>query len=284
MDEYRRANRAVWDEWTSINAGSELYNLATFKAGRCSLKAIELEELGDVSGKRLLHLQCHFGMDTLSWGRRGALVTGIDFSPQAIDLARSLSRELDLPARFVCCDLYDLPQQLDPAEKFDIVFTSYGVLTWLSDRRRWAQIAASYLRPGGVFYIAEFHPFAMVLSDDAPVIQYPYFDEGVVAWPVKGSYADTEAETVNRVTYEWPYPLGEVVSALIAAGLRIEFLHEWPFACYRMFPYLVEGADGLYRLPPGHPSLPLEFSIKAISGQMTAFTDGTILTPGCPAF
>jgi SAM-dependent methyltransferase len=266
MDEHLRANRAVWDEWTGINASSDFYNLATFKAGRCSLKTLELEELGDVRGKRLLHLQCHFGMDTLSWSRLGALVTGVDFSPRAVELAQSLSRELDLPARFVCCNLYDLPQQLDPAEKFDIVFTSYGALTWLPDRRRWAQIAASYLRPGGVFYIAEFHPFSMVFNEETatPVVKYPYFDEGMMAFPVQGSYADPSAETVNKTTYEWNYPLGEVVSELIAAGLQIEFLHEWPFACYPMFPYLVEGPDGLFRMPPGQLSLPLEFSIRAV--------------------
>ena len=173
MDDHRRANRAVWDEWTGINASSDMYNLETFKAGRCSLKALELEELGEVQGKRLLHLQCHFGMDTLSWARRGARVTGVDFSPRAVDLAQALSRELDLPARFVCCDLYELPQQLDPAEKFDIVFTSYGALTWLSDRQRWAQIAASYVRTGGVFYIAEFHPFAMVFTVARLIIPIP---------------------------------------------------------------------------------------------------------------
>jgi SAM-dependent methyltransferase len=139
------------------------------------------------------------------------------------------------------------------------------VLTWLPDRARWAQIVARYLRPGGIFYIAEFHPFAMVLNDGAaqPELHYPYFDEGPIACEVHGSYADTTAETKTKVSYEWSYPLGDVVSSLIEAGLRIQFLHEWPYACYQMFSFLVQGADGLWRLPEGMKSLPLQFSIRA---------------------
>ncbi len=264
MDNYLQANQSLWDEWTRINAGSKMYDLEGFKAGRCSLKKLELDEVGEVSGKRLLHLQCHFGMDTLSWARRGAQVTGVDFSPEAVRLAQSLSQELGIPARFLCCNLYDLPGLLD--EQFDVVFTSYGVLTWLPDRRRWAQIAARYVRPGGIFYIAEAHPCAMVFDDEGsePRLRYPYFDDGPIACEVKGSYADPTAQTHSRVSYEWAYPLGEVVSYLVEAGLRVQFLHEWPFACYQMFPFLAKGEDGLYRLPPGLPSLPLQFSLRAI--------------------
>ncbi len=262
MDDYLHANQSLWDEWARINAGSKMYNLEGFKAGRSSLKKLELDEVGEVSGKRLLHLQCHFGMDTLSWARLGAEVTGVDFSSEAVRLAKALSQELGIPARFLCCNLYELPNLLD--EQFDVVFTSYGVLSWLPDRRRWAEIAARYLRPGGIFYIAEFHPFALTLADDEPVLHDPYFNEGVVEWPVQGSYADTSAETHNRVSYEWNYPLGEVVSCLVEAGLRIQFLHEWPFACYQMYPYLVQSEDGLYRLPANVPSLPLQFSLRAV--------------------
>ncbi len=261
MDNFLKSNQSLWDEWTRINAGSRMYDVAGFKAGRSTLKKLELEEVGPVAGKRLLHLQCHFGMDTLSWARLGAEVTGVDFSPEAVGLATALSQELGIPARFLCCNLYDLPGLLD--EQFDVVFTSYGVLSWLPDRRRWAEIAARYLRPGGIFYIAEFHPFALTLSEEEPVLHDPYFNEGVVEWPVQGSYADPSAETRSRVSYEWNYPLGEVVSCLVDAGLRIQFLHEWPYVCYQMFPYLVKGEDGFYHLPPGVPILPLQFSIRA---------------------
>lgn len=263
MDEYLQSNRTLWDEWVKINSNSRLYDLDSFKAGRSSLKALELEEVGDVQGKSLLHLQCHFGMDSLSWARRGARVTGVDFSAQGARLAQALSQELAIPARFICSNLYALPEQLD--EQFDVVFTSYGVLTWLPDRRRWAQTVARYVKPGGIFYIAEFHPFAMVLSDTAasPLIEYPYFNDGVITSAVHGSYADPSAETKSKLSFEWAYPLGEVVSELIAAGLRIQFLHEWPYACYQMFPFLVQGRDGLWRLPPDMKSLPLQFSLRA---------------------
>ncbi len=143
MDEYLKKNKELWNELTAIHAGSEFYDVDGFKRGKCSLSSIELEELGDVSGKSLLHLQCHFGLDTLSWARLGARVTGVDFSDKAIDLARSLSRDLKIEADFVQSDIYDLPDNLDG--EFDIVFTSGGVLPWLPDLKRWAEIITHFL-------------------------------------------------------------------------------------------------------------------------------------------
>jgi SAM-dependent methyltransferase len=263
MDEYRNANRVLWDEWVKINARSEMYALDQFKAGRSSLHQLELSELGEVRGKSLLHLQCHFGLDTLSWARLGAQVTGADFSPEGVALASALSQELNIPARFVCSDLYDLPQHL--AGQFDIVYTSYGVLTWLPDLRGWAQVAAHFLKPGGVFYIAEFHPFAMVYQDDAPELRigYPYFSSEVIACEVAGSYADRTAEMRQKVSYEWAYPLGEVVTSLIEAGLQLEFLHEFPYTVYNMFPFLEKGEDGNWYLPGKAQTIPLMFSMRA---------------------
>jgi 2-polyprenyl-3-methyl-5-hydroxy-6-metoxy-1,4-benzoquinol methylase len=141
MDEYRRANLALWNEWTQIHAQGNTYGIEDFKAGKKQLHSLELAEVGPVAGKSLLHLQCHFGLDTLSWARLGAQVTGIDFSNEAIDLARTLSRECSVPANFICCDLYDLPNHLDGA--FDIVYTSYGVLTWLPNITTWAQLVST---------------------------------------------------------------------------------------------------------------------------------------------
>jgi ubiquinone/menaquinone biosynthesis C-methylase UbiE len=263
LDEYRRANQGLWDEWTRINAASHLYDLQNFKTGRSSLHALEVAEVGDVQAKTLLHLQCHFGMDTLSWARRGAQVTGIDFSTEAMGLARSLAQELNLPARFIQSDLYDLPQHLN--ETFDLVFTSYGVLTWLNDIPRWAQIAASFVKPGGIFYIAEFHPTAYMFSDEKDdwVLETCYFNDGVTAWPVAGSYADPSAVVQTKTYYEWNYPLGTVVSSLIDAGLVVEFLHEFDYSTYPQFKFLVPGDDGLYRPPAGMPRLPLIFSLRA---------------------
>jgi SAM-dependent methyltransferase len=265
-DELMSSNRAMWDEWAVVNANSAMYNLAGFKAGASSQHFPDLDEVGEVRGKTLLHLQCHFGKDSLSWVRRGARVTGMDFSPQAIELACALSAELNLPARFVCCNLYDLPHHLDPAaEQFDVVYTSYGVLTWLPDLRRWAQIAASYVRPGGMFYIAEFHPLANIFSETAfpPQVEFTYFNEGAVEWPVEGSYADRTAQVQARISYEWNYPLGEVVTNLVEAGLQIEFLHEWDFCSYQHLPFLERSPDGRWRLPAGSPRLPLTFSLRA---------------------
>ncbi len=264
MDEYRAANQRLWDEYALINSRSEMYDLPGFLQGRRGLHDLEIEELGPVQGKTLLHLQCHFGMDSLSWARLGAQVTAVDFSAEAIRLARELSQKVNVPARFIQSDIYALPQVLE--EQFDIVFTSYGVLTWLSDLRGWARLVSRYLKPGGTFYIAEFHPAAMLFDDmgSAPQLKYPYWSDGPIACEVQGSYADPQAETREKRSYEWAYPLGDVVSLLIDAGLRIEFLHEQPYTVYQMFPFLVEGADGLYRTPPGMPLLPLQFSLKAV--------------------
>src|SRR5512139_2419139 len=157
MNEYQQANLALWNEWAEINVKSREYDVAGFLAGKSSLKSIELEELGEVAGKTLLHLQCHFGLDTLSWARRGAAVTGVDFSDKAVGLAQALAREAGLEARFICSDLYALPEVL--SGQFDIVYTSYGVLCWLRDLEQWAELIAHFLKPGGVFYIADFHPF-----------------------------------------------------------------------------------------------------------------------------
>ncbi len=170
MDSYTQANRALWNAWTLLHEKSEEYDVPGFRAGRCALKPIELAEVGDVAGKTLLHLQCHFGLDTLSWARRGARVTGVDFSDEAIRLARSLSSELAIPAEFIRSDIYELDRVLD--REFDIVFTSYGVLVWLSDIRLWGRTVARFLKPGGIFYIAELHPITMIFDNMEPVTEY----------------------------------------------------------------------------------------------------------------
>jgi ubiquinone/menaquinone biosynthesis C-methylase UbiE len=264
MDECRRANLNLWNEWTQIHAQGDTYGLQSFKAGRNELHPLEISELGPVAGKSLLHLQCHFGLDTLSWARRGALVTGIDFSDQAIDLARSISAECSIPASFICCDLYDLPNHLD--KTFDIVFTSYGVLTWLSDLTTWAQLAARYLKPGGIFYIAEFHPASDIFDENADKLQiaYPYFNPNVEAYPVQGSYADREAVVRQAVEYGWTHPLGEVITSLIQAGLSLEFVHEFPFNIYQGLALLEQAEDGYWYLPGKAQTIPLLYSIRAV--------------------
>ncbi|MBI3159705.1 MAG: methyltransferase domain-containing protein [Chloroflexi bacterium] len=264
IDSYRRTNQTLWDAYTDIHKDSESYDLAAFKAGQTTLYRVELEELApEVAGKTMLHLQCHFGRDSMMWARLGAQVTGVDFSPKAIALARELNAELGLDCRFVEANVVDMDGVLD--EQFDIVFTSYGVLTWLDDLSAWARTVAHYLKPGGVFYIVEFHPIGMMLDEtrDDFGFNFPYFQSPQpLRFVNEGSYAAAFKEGETRAAYEWPHPMSEIVSALGAAGLRIEHLHEFDFSIYPMVPWL-EGAGEEWRIPAGWPQLPLMFSIRA---------------------
>jgi SAM-dependent methyltransferase len=264
MDKCRKANQKMWDQFVGVNARSELYELSQFKKGKNKLNSLERTEVGSVRGKSLLHLQCHFGMDTLSWAMLGARVTGVDFSKQGIDLARQLSTELKIPGRFIQSDVYDLPQHLN--EEFDIVFASCGVICWLSDLNSWSQIVHRFLKPGGFFYIAEFHPFAQVFENEPPVsdlqVHYSYFKKGVMKFPVDGSYASDE-KIEPLLDYEWMHPMADVINSLLKTGLQIEFLHEHSYTCFRAFPFLKRSRDGYWRLPKGMPEVPLTFSLKA---------------------
>ncbi|MGB8656941.1 MAG: class I SAM-dependent methyltransferase [Candidatus Zixiibacteriota bacterium] len=265
MDKYLKTNLDLWNEWTPIHEKSEFYDVEGFKAGRCTLHSTELKELGDVSGKSLLHLQCHFGMDTMSWARLGAKVTGVDFSDRAIALAKSLSQELSIEANFICSNIQDLPEVLKG--EFDIVFTSYGVLPWLPDINRWAKVIAHFLKLGGVFYIIEGHPFTSVFENESYTkdfkLQHSYFySPHPTKYEPEGSYADRKAEVVNP-SYEWTHSLSDIINALIVVGLRIEFLHEFPFCHYDVFPFLGQGKDKKWRLKGNKEIVPLMFSLKA---------------------
>ena len=269
MDEALRRNRELWDAWTRIHLGSEFYDVASFRNGERPIRIADYErdEVGGVEGRTLLHLQCHFGLDTLSWARLGATVTGIDFSDEAVAAARALAAELRIPATFVQSDLYALPDVLD--QQFDIVYTSCGVLGWLPDIGGWGRVAAQFVRPGGFLYITEVHPVTQVFADEGVEpgelhLAYPYWShDEPLRFEVKGSYADREASTEGLVEYGWDHSLGEIVSSLADAGLRLDFLHEFDFVRWPV-PFLVEGDDGRYRLPEGSKgSLPLFFSLKA---------------------
>jgi SAM-dependent methyltransferase len=268
VNEYLENNRSLWDGWTRLHERSEFYDLDSFKAGRSSLKPLEIEEVGDVRGRSLLHLQCHFGQDTLSWARRGAQVTGADFSGEAVRLARALAVELGIPARFVRSNVYDLPQALG-GERFDIVFTSYGVLAWLPDLDRWAEVIAHLLKPGGFFYIVEFHPLFEMLDDAGGRFSYPYFPAPrPLALRAVGSYAAREATDFEHDEYNWPHPLSEVINAVLGAGLRLEYVHEfdyvWHAAAYAHVDEFEPG-KGRVRGPMG--LLPHMFSLRARRGE-----------------
>lgn len=267
MDRYRAANLELWDELTEIHVSSPYYDVERFKASHePRLDAFEIEELGDVSGKTLLHLQCHFGLDTLSWARLGATVTGVDFSPKAISAATELAREVGIDARFILSELYALPEVLD--ERFDIVYTSNGVLGWLPDIDAWGGIVDRFLRPGGTFYITEFHPVMWAFDDSPGVtelrVKYDYFPKGTPdEFPVDGDYADPEAEVKTRTHFAWFFSLASVVTALTSRGLHIEFLHEFDHCASKVFPFM-DVRDGRFFLPERiEGEIPLSFSIRA---------------------
>ena len=262
MDDYLQANQQLWNEWTTLHEQSPRYKVAEFKAGASTLRPVERAELTEVAGKTLLHLQCHFGLDTLSWARAGAIVTGVDLSDRSIALARSLSAELNIPATFVCADLLDLPNAL--SGQFDIVFTSYGVLNWLNDLKGWAAIIAHFLKPGGIFYMAEFHPFSRVFDTDSPELKVTnpyYFSAEPFHFEQQGSYAAAGDAMFHG--YNWNHSLSEIFNALISAGLQIEFFNEFSFTFRERIAGMVQGEDGLWRLTQQHGMVPLLFSLQA---------------------
>jgi SAM-dependent methyltransferase len=262
-DEYLEANRANWDERVLIHAWGKFYDVASFKAGQERLQPFEISEVGDVSGKDLVHLQCHFGIDTLSWARRGAQVTGLDFSAPAVEQASKLAAELGLEADFVQSDVYEAVEALG-GRTFDVIYTGRGALNWLPNVGRWAGVAAALVCPGGFLYLCEFHPITEVFGDDDLTVEHDYFQgESPQVWDEPGTYADLEAETVHNTTYEWNHALGDVVSALVEAGLVLEFLHEHDYTLFPRWPFLEKSGFDTYRLPEGVPRLPLMYSLRA---------------------
>jgi SAM-dependent methyltransferase len=271
MDEYLKTNQETWDTWTRYHLGSKFYDIEGFKAGTTTLDPIVLAGPGDVTGKSLLHLQCHFGLDTLKWARRGAIVTGINFSEEGIKAARALAAKVGIPANFIQCNLYDLPQHL--TGQFDVVFTSHGVLAWLPDLERWAQVIAHFLKPGGIFYIVEAHPVALLFDENREDrefrLLYPYF-QGTEPLRIEenGCYAVPEA-SIRSVTYVWIHPLSEIIGSLLRAGLRITAFEEYPFVAWAVFPWLERGPERYWQLPDGRKSIPLMFSLKATKDDPT---------------
>jgi SAM-dependent methyltransferase len=267
---WRAANRAHWNEKVAVHLGPRGYDLTSLRAGRGRFNIIEEAELWPVDGRHVLHLQCHFGSDSLKLAQRGATVVGLDFSAAAIDAARRLASELGLAdrARFVQADLYDAPAAIPEAAAFDMVFVTWGAICWLPDIRRWAEIVARFLKPGGSLYLADAHPSAMVFDDAAalpdgrPGFFAPYFSSAPVVMEEAHDYIDETATVRNATTYTWIHPLGDIVSGLLAAGMTLDWLHEHDAVTWRMFGVLVHGADRLWRWPD-KPWLPLAFSLKA---------------------
>jgi SAM-dependent methyltransferase len=260
---YFEVNKETWNQKVGIHIKSEFYDVASFLKGKTSLNPIELNEVGNVEGKKLLHLQCHFGQDTLSWSRLGAKCTGIDISNEGIIAAQKLNATLGLNATFIESNVYDVPQKVKG--KFDVVFTSYGVIGWLPDLKTWGEIIASKLKKGGVFYMIEFHPIVWMFDflQHPPKLTYPYLNKEVIYEEYTGTYTNKDAKIVSK-EFGWNHGLGEVITALTNAGLHIDFLHEFEKSPYNSFPDMEATEDGMYVLKENQRMFPLLYSIRAI--------------------
>jgi len=229
---YLQINQKAWNDKTEVHLNADFYEHATFLAGKNTLKAPELEVLGDVAGKRILHLQCHFGQDSLSLSRMGAKVTGLDFSDKAIEIAKLTNTQLGLDAEFVCSDVYQLPDEL--IGQFDIVFTSYGTIGWLPELKSWAETIKKALVPGGKFVMVDFHPFVWTFDNDVKNIEYDYFNGEPIIEEIQGTYADRNAPITTQ-TISWNHGIGEILNTLIQAGISIQEFSEMdysPFNCF----------------------------------------------------
>lgn len=255
-------NRESWNELTTLHAESRFYDVDSFKKGKTSLNHIEIDELGDIKGKKLLHLQCHFGMDTLSLARQGAEVFGVDISDTSIQKAIELSNELKVAAKFVRSNVYDIENILD--ETFDIIYTSYGAINWLNDLDKWAKIINRFLKPNGIFYMVEFHPFIYTLNDYFEITE-SYFKSEPLETVVENSYTDkSEVSDKNLKHIEWNHSLSEVLNSLITNGLKIEFLNEFPYQVYNCFPNLIEREKGKWVSEKYGDKIPHMYSVKAM--------------------
>lgn len=257
---YIKINRQSWNNRTDVHLKSAFYDLDGFINGKTSLNEIELNLLGDLEGKTILHLQCHFGQDTISLGRLGADVTGVDFSEKAIESAKQIAKDTDSNTKFICCDIYDLPNHLD--EKFDIVFTSYGTIGWLPNLDKWAKIISQFLKPNGQFVFVEFHPLVWMFDDNFEKIGYRYFNSGAIVETENGTYADKNAN-ITQSYVMWNHGLSEVINNLISNGLEIKSFDEFDYSPYNCFNKTVEFEPKKYRIAHLEDKIPMVYSITA---------------------
>ena len=268
LDEFRKANLDNWNNRAEIHAASQQYDVAGYVTDPSKLSdtaQIDRAELGDVRGKSLLHLQCHIGTDTVSLARLGATVSGVDFSQQAIAVARKLAADTGADARFEMAELYDTPNVIH--DQFDIVYTGVGALCWLPSIAEWAKVVSRMLKPGGILYVRDFHPMLLAMDtdrdDDQLVVGYPYSGEHPMRFENTATYTDGPP-LAHSVSYEWNHGLADTVMALLHNGLRLQSLKEYPFAASQIMDCMVQDAIGQWRLPPGRDLIPLMFSITAV--------------------
>lgn len=262
MSNPEKANQKFWDEVAPVHKNS--YDIKGLFEKKSLLNSIQMEELGDISGKKVLHLQCHIGTDTLSIALMGADVTGVDFSEESVNIARMLSNDTGIDARFIHSNIYDLKNVLN--EDFDIVYTSEGVLCWLKDLKEWGKIISHYLKPGGFFYIEEGHPFLQIFNNEVEglIVSNDYFCNGEpVKWESECQDYSDENYIVKNPTHEWTWKISDIINALTDAGLCLEFIHEHNRMFYKAMPSMKKHEDGYWYLPGYENKIPLVFTIKA---------------------
>ncbi len=256
---YIEINKHSWNNRTDAHLDSEFYNLEGFLKGETSLNPIDLEILGDISGKSILHLQCHFGQDSISLSRLGADVTGVDLSDKAIENAKRIATETNSDAQFICCDLYDLENHLD--KQFDIVFTSYGTITWLPDLDKWGKLISKFLKSNGEFIFIEFHPVVWMFDESFDKIGYNYFNAAPIVETESGTYADKNADISQYVT--WNHSMSEVVSSLLNNGMTITNFQEYDYSPYNVFNNMIEFEPKKFRIKHLDNKIPMVYSIVA---------------------
>jgi SAM-dependent methyltransferase len=260
MNNYLDLNKESWNRRTDVHINSEFYNIEAFLEGKTSLNDIELQLLGEINGKNILHLQCHFGQDSISLARLGANVTAIDLSDIAIERANSFAEKTQTNVEFICTNIYDLPTRLN--KQFDIVFTSYGVIGWLPDLDKWAKVISHFLKPNGKLVFVEFHPFLWAYDDDFEKIAYNYFNAGPIVEYESGTYADRNAP-INGQYVVWNHPTSEVLNSLISNGLEINLFNETDYSPYNCFRNTIEFEPNKFRIKYFDNKIPMVFSIVA---------------------
>jgi 2-polyprenyl-3-methyl-5-hydroxy-6-metoxy-1,4-benzoquinol methylase len=258
---YKNVNKQAWNKQVDVHVASDFYDVTGFLKGKNSVPNIDLELLGDIKGKSLLHLQCHFGQDTLSLARLGANCTGIDLSDKAIEKAQELNNELGLKAKFICCDVYETPKHLD--EKFDVVYTSYGTIGWLPDLDKWAKVISHFLKPKGKLVFVEFHPVVWMFDDNFTKIQYHYHNEKSIQEENIGTYANKEAD-IKTNYISWNHSLSEVFQSLLNNGIQIEHFNEYDYSNYNCFNETIEFEPNKFRIKHLENKIPMMYSLTAI--------------------
>ena len=259
-ENYIDVNRKAWDQRTEVHVNSEFYDNERFLKTKASLNQIELDILGDnLIGKKVLHLQCHFGQDSISLAQLGAEVTGVDFSPKAIETANQLAIETNTDIEFICCDIFDLPNRLKG--EFDLVFSSYGTIGWLPDIDKWGSIVSHFLKPQGELLLVEFHPAVWMYDDNFTHIEFGYFNSKPILETESGSYTDADAP-IETTMITWNHPLSDVLNSTIKNGLSVDVLNEYNYSPYDVFPGTEKIGDRQFIVKKLGDQFPLVYALK----------------------